>query len=195
MSDTTAAEDLLDEIGDLAEQERHVSLGDLVERIGHRGFGPLLFVPALVVVSPLGGIPGVPTLFAVVIALIAVQVLLGRSGIWMPHVLETRNINAERVGQAVKTARPYAKRVDRWLGNGLSTLVQRPAKLAAAAAVLGLCVMVPPLEILPFAAAVPMLAIALIGLAFTARDGVLMLAGLCVAGAALIWGAFMLISG
>lgn len=195
MSASKAAETLVDEIGELAERDDRVSLGDLVDRIGHRGFGPLLFVPALVVISPLGGVPGVPSLFAAVIAIIAVQVLLGRSGIWMPDALEARNIGAERVKNAVKAVRPHAKRMDRWLGNRFPQLVQRPAKLAAAAAVLGLSAMVPPLEIVPFAALLPMLGIALIGLAFTARDGVLMLAGYWVAVSALIMGGWMLISG
>lgn len=195
MRDIELADDLLDEIDDLAAQNSHVSLGGLVGRIGHRGFGPLLFAPAIVVVPPLGAIPGVPSLFALVIALIAVQVLMGRRSIWMPGVVEARNVAADRVAQAVAKARPAAARMDRWFGHRLTWLVRRPAKIAAAAAVLGLCAIVPPLEIIPFAATVPMLAIALIGLAFTARDGVLMLAGLCLAGAALIMGVSMLISG
>jgi hypothetical protein len=191
---TTTASGLLDDIHELACQSRHVSLGDLVGLFGRRGFGPLLFVPAMVVVSPLGGIPGVPTVFAVVIALIAVQVLIGRSEIWMPAVLQSRNLDAAAVDRAVLKARPVAERMDRWFGHRLTGLVSQPAKLAAATVVLGLSVIVPPLELIPFVAALPMLAIALIGLAFTARDGVLMLTGFCTAGAALIVGVHMLVS-
>lgn len=68
------------------------------------------------------------------------------------------------------------------------------AQMGAALAVIALCIMVPPLELLPFAAVIPMLAIAIIGLAVMVRDGVLMLVGLGAAVAALIGGLYMLIS-
>ena len=194
MGDIETANGLLDEIGSLTEKNAPVSLGDVVQRIGPRGFGPLLFLPAIVVASPLGGIPGVPSLFALVILLIAAQVLLGRQHIWLPAVLENRQITAEKLYSATQKARPVARRMDRWLGRRLAKLVTRPAKMFAALCVIALCLLVPPLEIIPFAAALPMLAIALIGLAFTARDGILMLVGLCLAGVALITGVGMLIS-
>lgn len=194
MGDIETANGLLDEIGSLTEKNAPVSLGDVVQRIGPRGFGPLLFLPAIVVASPLGGIPGVPSLFALVILLIAAQVLLGRQHIWLPAVLENRQITAEKLYNATQKARPVARRMDRWLGRRLAKLVTRPAKMFAALCVIALCLLVPPLEIIPFAAALPMLAIALIGLAFTARDGILMLVGLCLAGVALITGVGMLIS-
>jgi len=195
MGDIETANGLLDEINSLAQKNQTVSLGDLVERIGPRGFGPLLFVPAIVVVSPLGGIPGVPSLFALVIILIAAQLLLGRSHIWLPSLLKDRNVAADKLTRATQKARPAADRMDRWLGRRLTWLISQPAKLIAALSVIALCLLVPPLELIPFAAALPMLAIAIIGLAFTARDGILMLVGLCLAAVALITGAAMLISG
>jgi len=194
MGDIETAKGLVDELGDLAQGNTPVSLGDVVKRIGSRGFGPLLFLPAIVVASPLGGIPGVPSLFALVIGLIAAQVLLGRQHIWLPSFLENRQVTAEKLHRATRKARPVARRMDRWLGHRLANLVTRPAKIFAALCVIALCLLVPPLEIIPFAAALPMLAIALIGLAFTARDGILMLVGLCLAAVALITGAGMLIS-
>lgn len=188
------AENLLDEVKELAEQEAEVSVGDVVEAIGERGFGPVIFVTALLGASPLGGIPGVPTFFAIILVLITVQILFGRRHFWLPALLENRQITAEKLHRATRKARPVARRMDRWLGHRLANLVTRPAKIFAAVCVIALCLLVPPLEIIPFAAALPMLAIALIGLAFTARDGILMLVGLCLAGVALITGAGMLIS-
>lgn len=188
------AENLLDEIKELAEQEENVSVGDVVEAIGDRGFGPLIFVTALLGASPLGGIPGVPTFFAIILILITVQILFGRWHFWLPSFLENRQVTAENLHRATRKARPVARRMDRWLGHRLANLVTRPAKILAALCVIALCLLVPPLEIIPFAAALPMLAIALIGLAFTARDGILMLVGLCLAAVALITGVGMLIS-
>ncbi|QYX56482.1 exopolysaccharide biosynthesis protein [Roseovarius sp. SCSIO 43702] len=194
MSDKNDATDLVDAVEDLAGDEGEVSVRDMVEAIGHRGFGPLIFVPALVVVSPLGGIPGVPTLFALIIVLIAVQILVGRTHFWLPDMIGERSVSDDRVRKSADKARPVARWMDKWLGSRLESLTGKTARIAAAVAVVGLCILVPPLELVPFAAIVPMLAIAVIGLALTARDGVLMLVGLVAAGVALITAWNMLIS-
>jgi len=72
---------LLDTLSRRADRDREVSVADVVSDIGDRGIGPLLFVPALLVLSPLGAIPVVPSLFAVALFLIAVQSLFGESRI------------------------------------------------------------------------------------------------------------------
>ncbi|WP_339927585.1 exopolysaccharide biosynthesis protein, partial [uncultured Cobetia sp.] len=43
------------------EIEGDISLGDILEHFNSRGFGPLLVLPALLVLLPTGAIPGVPT--------------------------------------------------------------------------------------------------------------------------------------
>ena len=53
-----------------------------------------------------------------------------------------------------------------------------------AGAILLLCCTVPPLEFLPFASSIPMLAIAVLGLALTVRDGALVLGALVFTGIA-----------
>lgn len=194
MSEGQKAGDLLDAVVDLADESDQVSIRDMVETIGHRGFGPLIFVPALVVVSPLGGIPGVPTLFALVIALIACQILVGRGHIWLPDPVGARSVDNEKLRNSAHKARPVAHWMDKWMGRRLDTLTGKTARTLAAVTVVGLCILVPPLELIPFAALGPMLAVAVIGLALTAHDGGLMLLGLCGATVALITGVNMLIS-
>lgn len=186
MAEPENAESMLDDIGALARGAERVSIGDVVERIGARGFGPLIFVPALVGASPLGGLPGVPTLMALVIVLIAVQILVRRGRIWLPGPLRRRGVTSQRLQGAIERARPAARGIDRWLGRKLDPLTSAPARVLAALIVICLCVLVPPLELVPFAALAPMLAIALIGLAIAAQDGILMLVGLGGAGGALI---------
>lgn len=186
MAEPENAEDMLDDIGALARGATRVSIGDVVERIGARGFGPLIFVPALVGASPLGGLPGLPTLMALVIVLIAVQILVRRGRIWLPGPLRRRGVTSARLQAAIERARPAARGIDRWLGRKLDPLTSAPARVLAALVVICLCVLVPPLELVPFAALAPMLAIALIGLAIAAQDGILMLVGLGGAGGALI---------
>ena len=54
-----------------------VSIGDLIDALGSRSFGPLLLVPSLILITPLSGIPGGPTIGAIVIVLVATQLLFG----------------------------------------------------------------------------------------------------------------------
>ncbi len=63
--------DILDQLDQLASEEDRVTLGDAIEAFGNRSYGPFLLVPALIEVSPIGGIPGLPTVLAAIIALFA----------------------------------------------------------------------------------------------------------------------------
>ncbi|MGK7651284.1 exopolysaccharide biosynthesis protein [Roseovarius sp. B08] len=179
------AEDLLSEINGLADEEDNVSVKDVVEAIGSRGFGPIIFVIALLGASPLGGIPGVPTLFAVLLILIAAQILLGRQSFWIPDKIGDRAVEDEKVTRSVDKARPVAQWMDRYFGHRLEALTGQPAQIAAACVVVGLCLMIPPLEVVPFAALIPFAAIALLGLAITVRDGVLMVVAFAASAGAL----------
>lgn len=64
---------------------------------------------------------------------------------------------------------------------------QRGAEAAAGA--IGLALMVPPLELIPFASSAPMIAITVFGLALLAHDGVLMLLALLLVTGAVAVGA------
>ncbi|WP_335946700.1 MULTISPECIES: exopolysaccharide biosynthesis protein [Salipiger] len=186
---------LLDTLSRRADRDREVSVADVVSDIGDRGIGPLLFVPALLVLSPLGAIPVVPSLFAAALFLIAVQSLFGESRIWLPQVVRERAVEEDSIRQATKRLRPWADRLDRLFGPRLKALTTRPVQNAAAVLAAILCLSVPPLELVPFAALVPMLAIALLGLAITLNDGILMAVALTGAGVALIGSVWLLISG
>ena len=72
----------------------------------------------------------------------------------------------------------------------LESLTEGAFVKVSAFVILLLCATVPPLEVLPFASSAPMLAIAAIGLALTVRDGVIMLAALALAVAAIGGGTY-----
>ncbi len=168
---------ILDDLAASARAARKVTVDDLAGAFGHRGFGPFLILPALVELSPVGAIPGVPTLLAAIIALFAVQIVLGCREIWLPRFLDCRTLPARRLRQTAEAARPVAHRLDRLFSPRLPRLAGRAATRAAAAACLVLCLTVPPLELLPFASSAPMLAIATLGLAMMVKDGLLMAIG------------------
>ncbi|MEH3105552.1 MAG: exopolysaccharide biosynthesis protein [Sphingomonas phyllosphaerae] len=176
--------DILDAIDDLAGKQDEIAVGDVVEALGARGFGPFLIVMPLIDISPIGSIPGLPTAMAAVIMLIAVQMALGRKHLWLPGFVRRRAVSSDKVRKAVDKTRGVARFMDRWFHGRLPALTRGPFVRAAAIGVIALACAVPPLELLPLATTAPMLAIAAFGLAITARDGLLMIVATVLAMAA-----------
>lgn len=176
--------EVLRAIADLGDGHGTVSVADIRATIGERSFGPFLLVPALIELSPIGGIPGVPTALALVISLFAVQILIGRRHLWLPRFIERRRIDGDRLKGAMDKLMPVARFIDRLLRRRLTWLTHAPWRQVAAALCVGLCLTVPPLELIPFASSAPTGAIALFGLSLMARDGLLtVLAGIVSLGA------------
>ena len=172
--------DILDCLDSLAEENDNVSVGQVLDAFGSRTFGPAIIVPALLELTPVGAIPGVPTFLAVVIGLIAVQKLFGRKHVWIPGLISNRCVSADKLAKGAKKLRPLAAFMDRQFHRRLKVLTRSPFSQIAAGVIVLLCASVPFLEVLPFASSVPMLAIAGFGLAILARDGVLMAGALFV---------------
>lgn len=152
-----------------------LSLVSVVETMQGRGFGPLLLAPTLMVVLPTGAIPGVPTLSALLIVLVAGQLVVGKRTPWVPGRLRQASFEREKFQAAVARVRPWTERIDRLLKPRLRALTVWPFNRIGALVCLLLAVAMVPLELVPFAAAVPALIIALYALALAAHDGALAL--------------------
>jgi hypothetical protein len=165
-----------------------VAVSDMVEAVGRRSFGPVLLVPSLIIVSPISGIPGVPTVGGLTLAFIASQILLDRDRIWLPRFLLKRRLSRRKLERAMGAIRPAAVMMDNLIRPRLTFLTRKPFSYMIA----GLCVMIalamPPLELIPFASSFAAGAIALFALALLARDGVVVLGGLVIALVALVTG-------
>ena len=74
-----------------------ISFGDILRAMDARSQPVLLLLPALILVSPLSGIPGLSSLGGLTIALVAGQILLGRPAIWLPGFLLRRQLPTARL--------------------------------------------------------------------------------------------------
>lgn len=92
-----------------------VTVENIVKQFETSGFGPLLLVPALIVLSPVGGIPSVPTIGGIVIALIAGQIVFGRSHPWLPNFLKRQSFKKAKFDDHVDKIKSITTRVDQWL--------------------------------------------------------------------------------
>ncbi|ALE15505.1 Exopolysaccharide synthesis, ExoD [Altererythrobacter epoxidivorans] len=175
-----SVEETVEAIEDLADKQSEVCISDVVDEFGRRSFGPFLMIFALIEITPVGGIPGVPTFLALVCALIALQMLAGRDHIWIPDWIENRSVGADKLRKSAEKLEGIAHWLDKRFHGRLKRFTGRGWQKVAAAVVILLCCAVPPLELLPFASSGPMLAIAAFGLAIMVRDGGLMLGALAI---------------
>lgn len=107
-------EQLLDAASEAGDGSKMASVDDLLDSVGHRSFGPLLLILALVAFTPLGGIPGLPTVLAAMVILVAAQLVVGKKRFWpFPHSCSD---GAWREG----SFRPRSVTCGRWRGSSTS---------------------------------------------------------------------------
>ena len=185
------ATDIVDALHDAAQEGNPVAVERIVDHFDRRSIGAFIMVPALLELTPVGGIPGVPSVIGVIIAIFAAQILIGREDLWLPGFLGRRKVAADKIDGAAEWLRPVAAWADRHFGRHLTILIDPPAPRIAAVAILLLCLTIPPLELVPFASSLPTVTIAAFGLALFMRDGRLMALAWVVMAAAL-WGGWQL---
>jgi hypothetical protein len=183
-----AVQSILEDLNDSTNGESEATIEELMRSISYRGYGPLLLIPALLEISPLGAVPAVPTILATTVVIFAVQILLGRKHLWLPSFMGRKTLSSERMERAVDKLQPIARWLDKWFHGRLPALSGTIATRAAAVCCILLALTVPPLELLPFASTAPMVAIAMFGLALIVNDGLLMMAGFILTAAALTVG-------
>lgn len=171
----TNLEQLLDRLDEAGEGQEDVSMGRLMDTIGKRSFGPLLLLIGVVLVTPLSGIPGLPSTMGVAVFLLSLQMLLRRKHIWLPEWILRRSISRQKLDKSAEWMRKPARFIDRFLRHRLGFLVDGPGSWPLAVVCLMLAVSLPVLELVPFAASSAGAALTCIGLAMIAHDGVLAL--------------------
>mgnify|MGYP003659418944 FL=1 len=129
----------------------------------------------LIAVSPLSGIPGVPSTIGIIVTVVTVQLLAGRDAFWFPAWATRRSIERKKLDKALRWLRRPAQVVDRMVRPRLTLLTRGVATYGIAALCLVIAVTMPPLEILPFVASTAGAALATFGLALVGRDGVMAL--------------------
>lgn len=178
-------EQMLDRFDDAVQDQERISLGAMVEAVGSRAFGPLLLMAGIVLVSPLSGIPGMATSMAVLVLLIAVQLLVRKQRFWLPRWLLNRSIARSKYCKALRWLRRPARFVDRWLRPRLTFLVGGASAYVVAAVCVTVAFGMPVMELIPFSASGAGVALAAFGLSLIAHDGLLALVAFVITTATL----------
>jgi hypothetical protein len=161
-----------------------VTVGDLLNAVGRRSYGPVILLLGFIAISPLTIIPGANVLVAVITLIFALQMVIGRAYPWLPRKALTFSFPRKHLISGVAAADKYVVQVDRFLKPRLTFLTRSPFVQLVALACVGAALVTLPLSFIPLGPVIPSLAILLFGLAITARDGfVLVLAGASFAAA------------
>lgn len=167
---------LVRQIEKRADAGEDVSIGTVQRIAGQRAAGPILLLPALLVVSPLSIIPGLPTMVGLNTIVVAGQVVLGREHIWLPKWLTRRCITAKRARTFLKFLGPVSRAADGVVKDRARPLTGRAMRRAGAAICVLVGALMPAMELVPFTSTGGGAIIAVYALAITARDGLLAVA-------------------
>ncbi len=192
-AESGALENLMDGIEGSGDDQ--VSVEDVLATFEHRSVGALVSVFALLAALPIvGGIPGMSIGTATLILLILGQSLIHRrGGIWIPGVIARRKIKKETIENGVEKARPYVRRVDRWMHPRLEPLTcGRPQRLAMVVAMVVMTLTFYPLAFIPWGVTAPALGVLALGLAMLTGDGYLALFGYAMIAATVLTGILLL---
>jgi len=151
-----------------------LSLSELVDAFGERGFGAILLLLGLIS-ALIGTIPGTTTIIGIPILMIGVQLLLRREELWLPRFILNRDLPRASFAEAVGKVMPHLKRVERFSRPRWSFMSSDVSE-----ALIGLmCVTWALVLMLPLIGfnLVPSLIVAAFGFGLTQRDGVVMLVG------------------
>lgn len=155
-----------------------IALEDMVAALKHRAFGILFLLFGLPNCLPMP--PGIPILCGIVVGVVSMQMLLGQQVLVLPQWLGKRRVSRALLSGVVAKSGRYLGILERWSRPRypmLSGEVMRRA-IGLAGLALAVALMAP----IPVFGGIPAgIAVTILGLAFTQRDGVLIGFGVMVA--------------
>lgn len=175
----TRLSDVLQGIASDETRER-IAVGDLLDVMRERAFGPLMLVFALPNVLPTP--PGTSAILGAPLVFLTAQLAFGRSP-WLPRLIADRSIARRDFAAFVNRAVPWLARAEGMLRPRLKVLAHPPAEyvIGLMCLVLAIVLVLP----IPLGNILPALAICILALGILERDGVWVVAGMAVAAGSL----------
>ena len=145
----------------------HVTLDWLMSSLQKQSFGLITLVLAVVAAAP-----GISLKGGLLLLIPAVQMIAGRPAPTFPHWIATRNLPTQHVGAVVQRAIPMLRYLEK------AVYPRRPTTPEATKRVVGIAVMMLSARLIltpiPLSNILPALIIALISLAYTEEDGLVL---------------------
>jgi len=160
-----------------AQPHDRLTVGDILGVLRDRAFALLVVLLGLPNCLPMP--PPIPLLCGLLLALVALQLVLGRTAPWLPRALLRRSIKRSDVERAVARALPVFHRLEHFSRPRMTGF-----ESAAAMRLMGVLLLILSLGLLfapPLIGQIPLgIAVCLVGLGLVERDGVVVLGGLVI---------------
>lgn len=153
---------------------KRVTLGWLVDRLGDRSFGLVMLLLAL-----LGAMPGASAVVAPLLAILAVQMMLGHAGPVFPRRVAERSVQTEGLARTFGRAVPILRTIEGFIHPRWPTPFEATKRgVGLVVLLLGVLLLAPiPLSNIP-----PALTIALLAIAYLEEDGIMLCIALAASG-------------
>jgi hypothetical protein len=147
-----------------------IPLGTVVTELGDRAFALLVLIFALPNIVPM--IPGVSTISGIVIAVVGLQMLIGRSEPWLPASLARRTLPRVETMAMIERCMPWLERLEGYARPRMETMTRGVMRMAVGAmfVLLGVVLALPLSWIGNFP---PGVALVVMSVGLLERDGVL----------------------
>ncbi len=180
---------LLDHFVDSTEGQDNVKIVDLLDSLSSRSHGPMLLLPAIISISPIGMIPGMSIVTGTLIILIATQMMFFSSRPWIPKRLEYFQFSREKLKTGVEKMQPWVKWIEKVVHRRFDFLASGNAIYPVAIICVLLAISFYPLAFVPLGVLIPGFAITMFAIGLTAQDGLLVAIGFVLTSAAVatIW--------
>jgi hypothetical protein len=152
------------------EDTRGLSIREITGAVGEKGFGLVLIVLSLPSALPVPA-PGYSTPFGIVIALIALQMMSGRTAVWLPAKLSAIRIKPKLAHTMLGSASKFLHAIERFIRPRQKWIRSHPgqAGLAVVIAIMACLMMLP----IPLTNTFPAMVIFMIGVGLSEEDGLL----------------------
>ncbi|MEQ1942852.1 exopolysaccharide biosynthesis protein [Mesorhizobium sp. VNQ89] len=150
-----------------------VSIGHIRDALGNRGFAPILVLFAAFNLLPLP--PGTSAILGIPLIIVSAQMVYGTRRLWLPDALSKRSLSADTFRSTMEWIIPRLARIERVIRPRYWPFWRKQGDriIGCLALVLAIVVTLP----IPLGNWLPAFATALLGLALSERDGVLLAIG------------------
>lgn len=159
--------ELLSELRDAFPGEEPISVQDLLKRLEGRAFGLLLLILALPNCIP--NVPGISTIFGILLVAPALQMIFGAGTPWIPKRIANMSIEPRILRKVIDWSMPSLLRAEKFIQPRLEFLTQQPATIwfGIQTLILAFILVLP----IPFGNWPPGMAIATLAISLLQRDG------------------------
>ena len=163
---------LLDILIEGHQEQKRLSIGEMIHFFGVRAYGPLLFVFALPNAIP--SIPGLLAILGAPLVFLSVQMMLGRVP-WVPDIVSRQSIDLRSLISVRNKVKPWLLRMDKIVHPRLLWMTSswRERVLGGIVFLLSLSVFTP----VPFTNMIPALSICFVSIGVLERDGLWLIFG------------------